>query len=134
MDVGSPFLVHDHVLHAVKAFFKAPPLSTTRKMPRLSTGQIGAIVDQMHIGGMSMLQARFTFAHMALTGTRTPHFTHLRWSSVRLMKTLCYDANNVRSAIHLCWLRCCVVCTRVSAYHADLCMDSTSAVCSACML
>ena len=32
------------------------------------------------------MQAMFLFVHTVATGTRAPHFTHLRWQDVQLVK------------------------------------------------
>lgn len=93
----NPFDTHPLIVRHIKRFFKASPLSVTRKMARLSPGQIGKIVDSMYVGGLAMLQARFLFGHMSLAGTRIPHFMALRWGDIRLTKTSVLTPDGVRS-------------------------------------
>lgn len=88
------------------------PLGSKRKMSVLSPGHMREVVSEMNIGGFGMqqvrptqvtvqkcachvshrakkvhmMQARFLFVHTLATGTRAPHFAHLRWKHVRLHK------------------------------------------------
>ena len=95
---GDPFAKFPAVVKSISTFFELSPLSTKRKMNRLSPGHIKEIVDNMYLGGMSMLQGRFLFAHISLTGMRRTHFLYLVWGSVRLSKTTIFYKNGVRTA------------------------------------
>lgn len=109
--VGSPFDIHKYVLYSVRRFFKASPLSVTRKMSRMSPGQIGKVVDNMYVGGLAMLQARFLFGHMSLAGTRTSHFVYLRWRDIKLTKTMFMGKDGARSPFwHVLSLCCLTFC------------------------
>eukprot|EP00892_Ulva_mutabilis_P000734 jgi/Ulvmu1/10661/UM066_0043.1 len=85
-DVGSPFHRHQYVVRAARTYMKRSPLATPMKMQPLSTDQIQEIQTGSYIGGLSMLQARFAFAHTAICGHRTTDLTQKRWRDICLVK------------------------------------------------
>eukprot|EP00892_Ulva_mutabilis_P010914 jgi/Ulvmu1/8195/UM041_0003.1 len=92
LEAADPFRRHSTVIDNVRMWIKSSPLGTVRKMATLSTAQIGEVVKDTFIGGLGMLQGRFLFGHIALTGTRTRHFTFLRWKDVKLIKVFYLEA------------------------------------------
>lgn len=120
---ADPFGRHRLVVKKLRMFMRGTSLSVKRKMTPLTTGALGEITKKTFVGGFGMLQVRgiatrqplrsghtsvirtcvglicaplqgrFLFGHMALSGSRTPHFTQLQWKDVHLTKVTCLEEN-----------------------------------------
>lgn len=82
----SPFYRHPTISGNVDHFFRMSTLNKVRKMRHMTVAQIQDIVSRMYVGGISMLQGLLLFAHLAAAGTRSPHFTFLRWEDSIIIK------------------------------------------------